>query len=126
MVLVGIVAILVLRAPAIVLAARAADYRETGNADSLWVVLKTLRNGDRVEKVEQLLGNGPRNHDPKYRQVCAMVLAADPVNAPAGFQESDELVGYRGGGMSIFLQFRDGKLVNHNPNDYPMEFNALQ
>lgn len=124
-VLAGIVFWLVLQSPAILLAYRAAHYRRDHDADSLWVVLKSFRNGNRVENVERILGSAPRNNDPKYRAICAKVMAANPVTAPHGFIETDELLAYPAQGMTIFLQFRDGNLVNFNPSDYPMEFNAL-
>ena len=42
-----------------------------------------------------------------------------------GIQDDDEQLGYGTPSMWIHLQFRDGRLVNHNPNYYPMEFNSL-
>ena len=104
----------------------AAHFRKHGDSDSLWAVLKNdIRNGDPITKVEKLLGPGKRNENPKYRAACIQMAATNPDTHPDGFDEGDELLGYRTGTLWIHLQVRDGHLVNFNPDDYPVEFQLL-
>jgi len=86
-----------------------------------------VHNGDSVSKVESLPGPAKRNDNPKYRAACVRNAAAHTYENPEGFEDGDELLGYKtSGGLTIHLQPRGGRLVNFNPADYPVQFVRLQ
>lgn len=111
--------------PRVRLAINASQYRNHGAQAPFLYVYQSLRNGDRIEEVQALLGPGIPNHDPKYRKACEKVFAAHPDEAPSGILESDLILGYSAATSGIYLQFRDGVLVNHDPKLSPFLDGAI-
>jgi hypothetical protein len=79
-------------------------------------ILRTeIRNGDPREKVQQLLGPGEANAD------CSWAIN-QAESCAEGYQNQDTFLVYEvkgpGSTVIVFKQFRDGRLVNHVPEDY--------
>jgi hypothetical protein len=70
--------------------------------------------------VQELLGSGEPPSEPE-RILLAMkkLCLKHPDGCPDGVQEDDIFIGYpiRDGG-NLYLQFRDGRLVNHVPEGF--------
>jgi hypothetical protein len=86
------------------------EFRETKSFRSLsWLLANAVRNDMKREKIVKLLGPGT-NLDEKmdkwFREVCEKRGLA--------VQKDDVFVMYEG----AFLQFRNGILVNHKPEEY--------
>jgi hypothetical protein len=94
-------------------------YRAHHDGKSLYVVLnQSVRAGDSVKKVESLLGVG--KDAPGDALAAVKKFAAKlPAQYPDGFQETDQVRGYPfDDGATLYMQFRHGKLINHNPKDF--------
>jgi len=96
-------------------------YRWRHDGASLYKVLyNQLKDGDSREEVERLLGLGTPAANP------ARLLSANrefarrrPASYPDGAKDGDTFLGHRvGGGSMLYLEFRDGRLVNHIPSDF--------
>ncbi len=92
-------------------------YRKHHDGKSLYEVLyKQVKPGDSIEKVQGLLGQG----EPAERRAHGAIkkfAERTPDRYPDGYRETDTLLNYPMDGGSAILQFRDGKLINHNPED---------
>ena len=97
----------------------AAAYRSNPNGKDLYAVLnKMVQNGDTIEKVRGLLGPGEPG-DEQLVETTERFAAKHPGSYPQGVQRTDTLIGYQvDSSIRIFLQFRDGKLINHSPSDF--------
>jgi len=99
----------------------AARYRRTGDAVAFYTVLKNqLRNGDSIRDVSRLLGPGSRETDPKAHADSVSYARRTPSENPQGAQDTDVFISWKTTGWTITLQFRDGRLINHNPAVYPL------
>ena len=98
----------------------AAHFRAHRDGPSLYAVMHdSVREGDSLAKVERLLGRGLEDGQKEALKVSKGFAAKDPAKWPDGVNDDDWMVGFRFGELStLWLQFRDGKLVNHNPADY--------
>lgn len=95
----------------------AVRYRRTGEGHALYAVLKDrLRNGVTFEGASQILGPGNRVADPKFLKYAV----ANALSSPEGARATDAFYTWKSTGWDITLQFRDGKLINHNPSVYPL------
>ena len=94
----------------------AAVYRYTGSGKWLYSALyHGMQNGDTVEEVERLLGPG-KEADSRVRNAVKK-LTQRYLN-PDGYEESDVILGFRLGGGQLYLQFRDGVLINFDPEEF--------
>ena len=105
-------------------------YRRHKDGKSLYAVLyKYVSNGDSLEDVEKLLGEGEQISIETAKRMFPMrqkLASTDPDKFPDGVSESDMLIGYTVGKQhKIVLTFRDGKLVNYVQDKFE-EFVPLQ
>jgi len=98
----------------------AAHFREYRDGQSLFAVMHdSIRPGDSIVKVEHLLGRGLTVGQKDALQAAKNMEAKNPANWPDGVNDDDWVIGFRYGELStLWLQFRDGRLVNHDPKDY--------
>ncbi len=96
-------------------------WRRTVESTYLHRVLRAqVRNGDSWDKVTSLLTAELAQPVSIAGRVGEQSKPGFPVQAyPDGFRRTDTLVCYvTSEGGCVYLQFRDKKLVNHNPNWY--------
>ena len=98
----------------------AAHYRAHQDGKALYAVMHdSVRTRDSVEKVQGLLGAGQNDEGEKALEATKKMVAKKPSAWPDGVRDDDRMIGYPfGDGTTLWLQFRDGKLVNHNPGDF--------
>lgn len=97
------------------------DYRQQRDAEWLYAVLhEDVKAGDSIERVQELLGKGQAADEPdRLLEATRKLAEMHPVGYPDGVQEGDVFLGYPIGKRSIlYLQFRNGKLVNHIPDHF--------
>lgn len=74
-----------------------------------------IRNGDSKGKVQQLLGPGEANAD------CSWAIN-QVISCPDGYHDQDMFLVYEVKGpdssVTVAMQFRGGRLVNHDPAAY--------
>jgi hypothetical protein len=100
---------------------RAAHYRKHNDGKSLYATLhKQIKSGNTIEEVQKLLGSGKPPGEPDKLLAAMKKAAARYLEIyPDGIQEDDVFVGYSiGKRVTLYLQFRDGRLVNHMPERY--------
>ena len=90
----------------------AARYRCFHSERALFAVMHTqIQNGDSYETVSKLLGPAVPAKEQTY--IATKKLAAKyPGKYPDGLRETDTVMSFPGG---LNLEFRDGKLINHDP-----------
>ncbi|MHC4130708.1 MAG: hypothetical protein ACYSSP_03655 [Planctomycetota bacterium] len=97
-------------------------YRTHQDCESLWNILYTLvKPVDSREQIETLLGAGMlQTGERKKRLISAnkRLMQKYPEDYPYGIKDTDEFVGYFCYGATLYLQFRDGRLINFNRDDY--------
>lgn len=100
-------------------------YRYTGSGKWLYSTLKNgVKNGDTIEQVENLLGPGQKA-DAKIYSVSKKFAAINPSGYPEGCEEDDEFLGFRLPGEQLYLQFRNGVLINFDPAEFE-EYTEVQ
>jgi hypothetical protein len=96
-------------------------YRRYRDGKSLYAILHNeIKPGDSIERVQELLGSGePPSQPERILSAMKKLCLKHPDGCPDGVQENDIFIGYpiRDGG-TLYLQFRDGRLVNHVAEDY--------
>jgi len=96
----------------------AAVYRYTGSGKWLYSTLyHGVQNGDTIEQVEQLLGPGKKG-GAKLLNSFKRLAEKYPESCPDGYKEADEAVGFPLPGSELYLQFRNGVLINFDPTDF--------
>jgi hypothetical protein len=95
-------------------------YRSHKDGKSLYAVMhESVRTGDSVEKVQGLLGAGQNDEGQKALEATKKMAAKNPSGWPDGVRDDDKMIGFPfDDGITLWLQFRNGKLVNHNPSDF--------
>ncbi len=97
----------------------AAVYRYTGSGKWLYSALyHGVQNGDTVEEVERLLGPGQEG-DSRVRSALEKFAQRNVAGYPDGYEDSDQILGFRmGGNQELYLQFRNGLLINFDPEEF--------
>ena len=91
-------------------------YRYTGSGKWLYSALyHGVENGHSVEDVERLLGPGKEGGQ-KVRRAVKKIASQNP--GSAGYEDSDRVLGFGLPGGEMYLQFRDGVLINFDPGDF--------
>jgi hypothetical protein len=95
-------------------------YRKHHDGKSLCAVMHdSVRTGESVEKVQGLLGAGQDVQGKKSLEPMKKMAAKDPSRWPDGVKDDDRVIEYPiDDGATLWLQFRNGKLINHNPGDF--------
>lgn len=94
-------------------------YRYTHGGKWLYSALyHGLRNGDTREQVEDLLGPGRKTDSAKIVEVTKKIAGSNPAGYPHGVEDTDTFLGFLLPGGELFLQFRDGVLINFDPDDF--------
>jgi len=94
-------------------------YRYTHGGRSLyWTLYHGVRNGDTTEEIENLLGSGRKADSAKIIRVTKKMAQKYPAGYPHSVEDSDTFLGFLLPGGELFLQFRDGELINFDPNDF--------
>ncbi len=93
------------------------------NSDLCEALEKQVRNGDNYSRVSTILGPGNRyslsDKNDFIGKVSRYGKAQESFLDDFEFDEDDEIVSYRSNRSQAFLLiFRDGKLVNHDPQRY--------
>lgn len=69
--------------------------------------------------MEGLLGPGHDHEVENALEAFKKLAAKNPAQWPDGFRDDDRIVGFDFDDLStLWLQFRNGKLINHNPGDF--------
>jgi len=96
-------------------------YRQLQEAQSLFAALhQQVKNGDSVQNLQKLLGPGtqPANKNGLLRATRRFAQRY-PQDYPAGVKDEDLFIVYSTeGDLTVALQFRDGRLINFNRQDY--------
>ena len=96
----------------------AAVYRYTGSGKWLYSTLyHGVQNGDTIEQVENLLGQG-KETDSRLHSAVKKFAARNPSGWPHGCEENDKFLGFRLPGGHLNLQFRNGVLINFDPDEF--------
>ncbi|MHC4757402.1 MAG: hypothetical protein ACYTE8_01980 [Planctomycetota bacterium] len=97
-------------------------YKTNQDCVSLWNILYTQVNqGDSIERIEALLGVGMLQTGQRKTQILAAnkrLIKKNPDGFPDGIEDTDEFIGYFCYGATLYLQFRDRKLINYTRDDY--------
>ena len=97
-------------------------YRYTGSGKWLYSTLyHGVQNGDTIEQVENLLGPGKKANaelNGRLYSVTKKFAAKNPSGYPDGCEENDEFLGFRLLGGELYLQFRNGVLINFDPAEF--------
>jgi len=83
------------------------------------VLHDSMKNGDPITKGRGLLGSGIAA-DATEVSMLAKIRGRFP--SPDGYGSDDQLLVYKPGdaGLTNFLQFRDGRLINHNARAFEL------
>ena len=99
-----------------------AHYRQFQDEKSFNTIFsRVVKPHEKIERVEQLVGVGSRqNGESRDRTLRGIkrIATQTPNEFPDGAQDGDIIVGYETDGITQFIQFRDGRLMNHNPKDF--------
>lgn len=94
----------------------AAVYRYTGSGRWLYSALyHGVQNGDTIEQVEKLLGPGKQASDFVRKAVKKL---PQRYQQPDGYEDSDRILGFPLPGGELYLQFRNGVLINFDPAEF--------
>ena len=95
-------------------------YRSHKDGQSLYAVMHdSVRRGDSVEKVQGLLGTGQNDEGRKALEATKRMAAKNPSGWPDGVRDDDRVIGYPcDESTTLWLQFRNGRLINHDPDDF--------
>ena len=95
-------------------------YRSHKDGKSLYAVMyHSVRLGNSLEKVQGLLGTGQNDEGKKALEATKKMAAKNPSAWPDGVRDDDKMIGYPfDDGATLWLQFRKGKLINHNAADF--------
>lgn len=96
-------------------------YRLTSHPRWFYAALhKGIVCGDSIEKVQRLLGPcSVRSEPDEVIAKVRMLIAKYPERHPDGVQDNDVFLAYRfGKRATAYLQFRNGCLINFNPEDF--------
>jgi hypothetical protein len=101
----------------------AADrYRSSGRTEDLRLALRDeVHDGTSVERVQELLGPGRQARGGEQLRLVSLTrqLAQRTNSYPSGTRDGDRFIGYSSKETgTLFLQFRDNKLINFNPADF--------
>lgn len=102
---------------------KARHYRAHQDIESLCVALYTqVKPGDSLSRVQALLGDGTAaTNREKFVRVMNAVTNKNPQAYSDGIEDQDQFIGFTGRGqpeMTVFLQFRNGRLINFQPSDF--------
>jgi len=109
-------------------------YRRHHDGESLYILLnKYIKTGDTYSKVSELLGSSKVSQLSKKLQLVITKLAEkNPEKYPDGVDDEDVFYEYpieenkfmkpRRIVVTVYLQFRNGMLINHSPEDF-LEYN---
>lgn len=90
------------------------EYNETKSQRSLfWLLADVIRNDMKSEDVEKILGPATKPDEKTDR-----VLRKGCEKQGFSLQENDVFVIYDAHWIGVDLQFRNGKLINHSPEEY--------
>jgi len=94
-------------------------YRRTGDAAAFYVLLRDrIRNGDSMGSVMRNLGPGRHETDAKFHDDFVALTRRNPIENPQGGQDTDDFYSWKAAGWNHVLQFRNGRLINHDPTAY--------
>ena len=100
----------------------ALHYHLIGDEASFNAVLsRQVVAGDSMETVTRLLGPGIGVSEAQRVRLVKSVAEFQrqvPESRPDGVKQDDQFLGYEVSGMTIYLQFRDSRLVNFRPEDF--------
>ncbi|MBL7153808.1 MAG: hypothetical protein ISS79_08825 [Phycisphaerae bacterium] len=100
-------------------------YRYTGSGKWLYSTLyHGVKNGDTIEQVERLLGPGKETGS-RLHSAVKKFAARNPSGWPDGCEENDKFLGFRLPGGHLNLQFRNGVLINFDPDEF-QKYEELQ
>ena len=96
----------------------AAVYRYTRSGKWLYSALyHGMQKGDTVEEVERLLGSGQEG-DSRVRSALKKFAQRNVAGYPDGYEERDVILGFRLPGGELYLQFRNGLLINFDTEEF--------
>jgi len=85
------------------------------------VLARQVQPWDSTARVVRLLGAGtPISETERQRllRVIAGFQRQSAAGTPAGVERDDQFLGYEASGMTIYLQFRNDRLINFQPQDF--------
>jgi hypothetical protein len=97
-------------------------YSRYGHDGRIYAKLLHLQNGDSLASVAALLGNPHEDYQPNPSElvhVYRKVMNEKPAHDPGGVEDDDSFLEFSCVSLGgIWLQFRDDKLVNHDPEKF--------
>jgi len=94
-------------------------YRYTLDGKWLYSALyHGAENGDSIHEIESLLGRGRMADTKKLLGAIEKIAQQNPSAYPHGCQDTDTFLGFTLSSGELFLQFRNGALINFNRNDF--------
>jgi hypothetical protein len=85
------------------------------------VLFGQVKPGDSMARLIRLLGAGkPVDEQQRVKLLgtIANFQRQTPASTPDGVEPDDQFLGYEASGMTIYLQFRDERLINFRPEDF--------
>ena len=81
------------------------------------VLHDSVKNGDSSDSIQALLGPGA---EADQADRTLFLKAVSTATLPDGYLADDQLLVYKLGDIStlVYLQFRGGKLINHDPQEF--------
>lgn len=102
-------------------------YRQTQDSEQLRLaLLHEIKTGDRIEHIQRILGSGKPASEQQQQNLLAayhrwQTKYGDEFKAPDGIATTDFFLFYparKDACNGIFLQFRYGRLINHDRNGF--------
>jgi hypothetical protein len=103
-------------------------YQQKKDVESLYAVLYSqVKNGCSIDEVHQLLGQEDPSMSERGNSAVKKLAEKTPRNFPDGFQANDHVLAYSTNeGFIVFLQFRNGQLINYNPDEFSKKPNKAE
>jgi len=95
-------------------------YQQKKDVKSLYAVLcGQVENGCSIDEIHRSLGQEDLSMSERGNSIVKKLAEKTPSSFPNGFQVDDQVLAYTTSeDFTVFLQFRNGHLINHNPAEF--------
>ena len=106
-------------------------YCQTSSTESLRLaMLHEIKPGMTTQEVQQKIGTGERPEGKQHDRAVKIVRYFNdryPEKYPDGFQDTDVIFSYPSDqGLTVYLQYRDNRLINHDPAEFERPFQPME
>jgi len=85
------------------------------------VLAEQVVPGDSIARVVRLLGTGTAISESETQRLLGVIASfrrQTPGSTPLGVEPDDQFLGYEAAVMTIYLQFRNDRLINFEPRNF--------